>query len=179
MLQAVQTPVSHHRGFQFPLPTPRLLGDPFPDPGGVRCKKLKAAPLSTTNQGTSATAPTIQNMPPHRQLRNIRRSGVLWENLKIYARENGSVAPPPAHHGIQVPNMNTWSIARLANAHHVAILGLPAAEQQAKAVYGLSGWLSHHFNREREIVVNCEPAVQDEVRTQILVVLDCLLKVRA
>ncbi|KAJ3558718.1 hypothetical protein NM688_g753 [Phlebia brevispora] len=170
-------PVSAQDGQQFPFPDPpRLFRSRLPT--SLRCKELRHAPLSSDCVQTTSVPTAVQGLPGVDRLTQLRCSDALWNNLVEYASETGGLAPPPqlaAH----LAAVNTWSLGALASGTGVAErLQLAPGWQQAKAVYGLSGWFSEHMHRPDTVVVNSEPAVQDEVRSQILEPLNLLLQTR-
>ncbi|KAJ3552224.1 hypothetical protein NM688_g4266 [Phlebia brevispora] len=101
------------------------------------------------------------------QSRNVSGAEIrtLWENLKRYSDDRS----------VGVNGWTTWS---WATATQPPLIPLADRFEQAKAAYGIAGWYTEHFNADSTILVNCEPAVQDEVRSQIIVPLNWLIKSR-
>ncbi|KAJ3558713.1 hypothetical protein NM688_g755 [Phlebia brevispora] len=152
------TPVPPQHGTQLPfIDPPHLSAQAFP--ASLRCKELRHPPLSSDIAQTSRIPTAVQDLPQVERLVHLRRSDVLWDNLGRYAGEMGGVARPPT------------SRASGPAGHRYVV-------QQAQAIYSLSGWFTQHMHRPETIVVNCEPAVQDEVAKQILDPLNLLLQTR-
>ena len=158
-------PLERGEGSQLPFEPPPCFAHERQTYGtSLRAKKLLPLPFSTKNTQRSSVASTIQDLPLDSRLQTVRRSRNLWNKLKLYADDvrNGITG----HNGTW-----EWTTSDRPNLH------LPDRHQQAKAIYGLSDWYNMHSRRPREILVNSEPAVQDEVNAQFIVPLEFLIQV--
>ena len=150
---------------EYPLPDPpRRPGLGYPK---LQCKPLHKAPISTKSSQTTtnkskSTYGALGNNPA-KVLKRISKCGVFFENLKAYA-SSGIDLGPNADGRLFRDNSNrqfysTWSACGTAP--------IPSAEQQLDAIYGISAWFYIQAS-QKDPVVNCEIAVQDEVQRQIL-----------
>ncbi|KAJ3535024.1 hypothetical protein NM688_g7035 [Phlebia brevispora] len=125
-------------------------------PKQTQCISLLPAPLSTDRQQTTDIATVIKGLPHHRRLQTIKRCRTLWARLQAYADHE--------HLG-----HNTWNLPGAV---------FPDSVQQYEAVTSLSAWFVSHASRKSYAMVNCEAAVQDEVRAQLVAPLNDLIKTR-
>ncbi|KAJ3858472.1 hypothetical protein EV359DRAFT_87701 [Lentinula novae-zelandiae] len=127
-----------------------------------------------TSESRTKTPTAVQNMhpvlnihhpPQFPRLRKLYRSDTLWGRLKSYGYMDGPLGPrcttrPPPVHGA------------------LPVLPLPSREQQINAIHGLWAWHQERCTRPTFIEVESEPAVQDEVKKQLLNPLELLLHTR-
>lgn len=134
-------------------------------PTTVRCTRLANPPLCVQKAQT-APSTAVQQLPLDSRLHTAFINDALWENLKAYVDDKLNGVPIAA----PVPGrLSTWTLSQPP--------ALPDPAQQRRAIGGIKHWYELQIAKEGPTLVNSEPAVQDEFRTQIIDALNLLIRV--
>lgn len=193
-------------GRQFPFPPPLISRAGQPSLVEAGRAPFTGAPLaqgprrtSTVSQTNIATAITDLEVNHEDDLTHVYRSKELWGLFVQYALAPGQRIRNPtgyigheshgytAGHAVIPPNANlpadlaesAWDPPAAAPRRpREWQLPIAPAEQQANAVLSLAEHYSEHRRKALfPVLVNCEPAVQDEFLQQFLVPLGYVLQV--
>lgn len=135
----------------------------------LRFNNLIEMPVSTRADSHTSIADSVQNLVDDNQLHFVKVSNELWTALVNFA-----VGPTPSAHPGQAPPADP-GFFNTFRADHFPV-PMPTLEQQKRSISSLWGWFITQLT-SRNVLVNCELAVQDEIYRQLLFPVNQLLVV--
>ncbi|KAH8091764.1 hypothetical protein BXZ70DRAFT_466931 [Cristinia sonorae] len=129
----------------------------------LHCRPMHCAPLRTVDGSHTKPPLSVENLASHHQLRYIKQSLRLWNNVKSYTETDTQI--------------NTWNLAETLQVRERSVVELPSASQQADAIESLRGW-SILQAKHAPPIVESEMSIQLEVHAQLLQPIDILLRTR-